>query len=99
MSDSQQMKKHPTSWLLVLLLVLGAGQAVPLARVQRDRENFPIVQIATMRREKRVHRKRAFRVHAKQDPGVFASKDFIGVMRNIWSARFLRAPPFASPAV
>jgi hypothetical protein len=92
------MKKHPATWLLAVLVVLGAGHALPLSSLQGRRETCPIVQVAKVRREQHIPRARPTRICANRSTAVSYSNDLPIVVRHFWSARLLRAPPLSSIA-
>jgi hypothetical protein len=75
------MKKHPATWLLVILIALGAGQAVPLSSLRRCLETCCIVKVVKVRREQHVHRERATRRYTHQDSPVYYSNDLPAVAR------------------
>ena len=92
------MKKHPATWLLAILVALGAGQAVPLSSLQRSLETRAIVRVVKVRRDQHVPRERATREYAHEDSRVSYSNDLPTVIRHFWNARLLRAPPLSSIA-
>jgi hypothetical protein len=92
------MKKHPATWLLAVLIVLGTGQAVPLSSLQGRRETCPVVQVAKARREQHIRRAHPTRICAHRRTAVSYSNDLPTVVRHFWSARLLRAPPLFSIA-
>ena len=92
------MKKHPATWLLAILVALGAGQAVPLSSSQRSPETCAIVQVVKVRREQHVPRVRATRGYTNRGSAVSYSNDLPTVVRHFWNARLLRAPPLSSIA-
>jgi hypothetical protein len=92
------MKKHQATWLLAILVALGAAQAVPLSSLQRSLETCAIVQAVKVRREQYVRRERAIRGYTNQDSRVSHSNDLPAVIRHFGNARLLRAPPLSSIA-
>ena len=90
------MKKHPATWLLALLVALGAGQAVPLTSLRQSLETSAIMKIIKVRRQQHVLRERATRGYTSQDSRVSYSNDLPILIRHFWNARLLRAPPFSS---
>jgi hypothetical protein len=90
------MKKHPATWLLALLVALGAAQAVPLSSLRRRLETCAILKIIKVRRKQQVPRERAARTCADRRAQVTQSYDLPTIVRYFWNARLLRAPPAIS---
>ncbi len=90
------MKKHPATWLLALLVALGAGQPIPLSSLRRSLETCVIMKVIKMRRLQQVLRERAARMCAHRRVQVTQSYDLPTVVRYFWNARLLRAPPSIS---
>ena len=90
------MKKHPATWLLALIVALGAGQAVPLSSLRQSLETCAIMKIIKVRRQQHAPRERATRANINQDFQVSHSNDLPTVIRHFWNARLLRAPPLSS---
>jgi hypothetical protein len=89
------MKEHPATWLLAILVALGAGQAVPLSSLRRSPETCALVQVVRARREQLVRRERATPGYTDQDPWIPYSHDLLTAICLFWNARLLRAPPLS----
>jgi hypothetical protein len=92
------MKKQQATWLLAILIALGAGQSVPLAGLQQSLETCAIVLAIKVRRRQHVPRERATRRYTHQESRSSSSNEFSAVIRDFWNARLLRAPPLSSIA-
>jgi hypothetical protein len=90
------MKKHPATWLLAVLVALGAGQAGALSSLKVSREACALVQDAKVRRDQHRRRERAILGFPNRESRIFDIHNFARVIRNSSSARFLRAPPLFS---
>lgn len=90
------MKKHPATWLLALLVALGAGQAVPLSSLRQSLETCIIMKVIKVRRKQQVPRERASGVYGIRPVQAFPRIDFPTVVRFFWNARLLRGPPLSS---
>jgi hypothetical protein len=87
------MNKHPATWLLAMLVALGAGQAIPLSSLRRSLETCVIMKAIKVRRLQQVPRERAARTCAHRRVQVAQSYDLPTLVRYFWNARLLRAPP------
>lgn len=86
------------TFLLAILIALGAGQAVAHSSSQRGLETCAIVQTVKVRREQHVLRQRATHGYAVQDSRDTFRNDLPAVSSHTWNARRLRAPPLSSIA-
>jgi len=89
------MNKHPVTWILATLLVLGAGQAVPRSSVQRSTEICVIVFVVEVRGEQHVPRERRTPGYAQPDRTPSYSHELPTIIRLFWNCSLLRAPPFS----
>jgi len=87
------MKKHPATWLLALLVALGAGQAIPFSSLRRTFETCVIMKVVKVRRKQQMPRERATRACLNRRVQAAPSDELPTVIRYFWNARLLRAPP------
>ena len=87
------MKKHPATWLLALLVALGAGQGIPLSSLRQNLETCVIMKIIKVRRKQQLPRECAGRKYAIPHVETFQRINLPTVIRYFWNARLLRAPP------
>jgi hypothetical protein len=90
------MKKHPATWLLALIVALGAEQAIPLSSLRRSPETCVIMKVIAVRRKQQVPRERATREYSSLHVQDAPSYGLLTVIRYFWNARLLRAPPVLS---